>query len=344
VGVKEYAAPAPHIYAMKTKLLSPEKLRELASANSFSDFVSLLRETRYSALGLSLDPDQLAAAIIEENRDRINYLKKISPPKSLCIIEILEDWSDQKNFLQTLYSLSANKKHLKPQGSLSKKLIEKIEMGLVSPDLSPQSLKRILEAVLDNRTRKIWYNFLDYYEETRTLDVFYIAGLKDMIERTRFCLRKMGKRDRFEIEDLLCPLIDYEISLYTLNAFRRRMRNKSEKLLQDLKGCRVDGRAVSSATEETIATIIYDRLYQAYELEKERAAGVEELDQQARIKIKRILRKRSERILSSYPFKPSLFLSMYLLLTLEKEDLMSIISGVLAKKTREDIVAALSVS
>ncbi len=340
--ITEYAPEAPHIYAMKTRLISSEKMKELAMSRDLEEFTTILKETRYGAVGSGSQPFSLIDSIKGHILKEKEFLEKITPEKPLCVMRALDDWYMEREALLVIEALARGSKPKKVYGRLASEILSKYEMGILAIDTTVQGIRRAIESIEDKEVRKSWFKALEYYGEIGSMDPFYITSLKRLIDRLEGCVGSLGNRDKREVYGLLCPLIDYYIMLYSLNA-RKLGLQRAYQLLSGLNGCRIRGDQLASLPDEASFVGAIERLLDAYRISHHKLSSVEDADMVLSAGTRRLSRRRCLSVYPGYPFKPSIYIALYVLLAIEQEDLMRIISGIVSGMSGEKILESLSI-
>ncbi len=348
MGYKEYAVIAPRIYAMRSRFLTPQKLSDLAHASDLTEIQNLLKDTRYGGSELKIKTyDDLADRISAVISNDIMFLKKIAPSVAKKIIDTVIGWEEEKELLTTLARLSKEKKsslQTKSWSPLVNEILEKINLGLITVDLSPQGIKRIIEAIPDKELRMNWMQYHKYYEDTGSLYIFEAASFIRFLDKLQTILEKLGRRDRSALKRQLCPIIDYYVLLYTYNLVNLARKQQLEDIIQRINGCNIDGDTVKKAIEYGGLPQLYEKIMDSHGIQHEKITDEYMGDVQYKIGLRKLMRHRSEQVFVSFPFTPRLLVAALQLLFIEKEDIMVILAGKITRAKPEELIKNLSIS
>ncbi len=341
-GALEYASVAPRLFALKSRLIDRTKMQELAQAEDIGDFLKLLRDTRYSdyinnaktvrdiAKGISrryFEDTMLVLGFSKGSGKEIIFnMIRFEEGRALLSIAkpVLE--GDTRTAIELASSLP-------PYKSLTY-LSQNIEGLVSSQDESRVSvLKRVIELIQDRVLRKWFEKGVKLYESEQKLALVEAALMTGMLSVVNNVLKKESGSRRDELENLLCPLLDYE-ALRTISNLLKVVRNEHllSRVINETRACRITPPDLSRAASSGSFLSLYTMLSEAYELGIGRVSSEEEADEKVFVGIRKLVRRRCEHQFASYPFTPALPVAGYLFLRLEYMDLMSLISRLLVSQ------------
>ncbi len=335
----KYAGIAPRIYVFKSKLLDAQKLFELSQAPSIEDFTRLLRDTRYSGdIGSASTISEVSKGITKRYFRDLAFLYKIAGDVDGEIIGFLMKLEEVKFILKLIRpviegDLETAKKIAKDM-PVTKNIRSAVEAVLSLESVSGESKTSIVKRIIDLVEDKIIKNWFDdalkIFDSEQRVCVLEASVIMSAANNLMWILRKTSGTVRIDVKRLLCPLIDYLLIRTAANLIRATSNEQViNQYVRGCRGCIVTSTDIGRGVSSRSFLPVYSRLCEAYGIELERVGSEEEADRRVWIKLKKLIRKRCNHQFESYPFTPALTIAAALMLYIEYNDLMSILSNIL---------------
>lgn len=330
IGAHKYSWFLPKAYSWLSKLIAPDKLKEIEAAKDLKGFLNALKGTRLSAYVLyTPSPLVIDVSIRKFYKNEIKTLLSIVPEQDVIYLKnsLLPTFVRELFFILTNYPqrdvkwLQAYKDSFI---TIDPSVVEKL---ISSPPPPAFQTMRALEEVL-NLIEDIHYkSFMmeDEIHKTEQNDIpaiesyYYLKALNRVIEGL--------PRNAYAVDpkEVVCPYVDLE-AIRTISFYLVNRGSFPEYILKLCPiGCYGFELADLSFSEKKVKEL-YLKLSEHYKVTLDINKEIYEIDKELGKKLKEKVQKYSRKAFASYPFSVSVPLGLLYLLLGEKDFLLSTLS------------------
>lgn len=330
----DYAEVIPRVRGVKSRLVRPEVMKEAAVAESMSEALSLLREAPYPGLSEAKTIAQASQIIWTTYFKTVGKLADLSPSPAREIVRSLLLEEDLRDVL-SIYHLAVSGKVVEEKlpsyylpGSVTRSIYEDPEAFS-----SPQKIERIAEgaeiSIYFQRATSVYAKLKEGPAALWAIPMAVAALYADVAE--------------IDAEELLCPRIEEELfSALLLSKVFGADPRLVESTLPEAPACGLEKRSLLfaySAEAEPLA--LAGELRNIMRSIKPEGKSLDEVLLSTRRSARQRILKSSYRIFAGYPFNASFVLAGALLLRMEVENLLYIISSKEHRVSTEKILQGL---
>ncbi len=335
MSTASYASIAPRIYAFKSQLLDDTRISELMRASGIEDFVRLLKDTRYSsAIGNEQDIEKISVLIEEKILEEKQFLETISISVAKQIVKylnIIEEIKETMAIIRTYLNEGPTGLDRfttrKFMPATSKILSMLKEFTYDTREKSVQNLvKRVTEFIEDPEIKRIFSNSLAEKDVQDNIALLEFRLVSTAFKKMMDIIKESKNYTGIDLKEILCPYMDFIFVQMFTNLL---MTNKNLQLGQadtlSRATCTLsEGLKTAISTNSTLP--LYQTLVARFGLPQIKRENVGDLDEQVEIEILKKVKKKAQRAFLSYPFTPSLAVAAYLMLEIERRNLMRILA------------------
>ncbi len=331
------ASEVPRLYYLKGRLLSPQRLADLARSADLDELARLLRDTRYQeclhgAQGARGMADALTRCAL---RDKL-FIHRIADPDARIVTGELLRAEDARNIVMIIkrYVVEGPRGIGElDEGTLHGESLELYRLLLEQPVESreqqasaPLLLKRVSDSLADKALKRDLREAQKLYESEQDLGVVeaYVASrrLADVVSAASRVENRTGPSPR----DIVCPYVDYLFAQMLANLFMHtRNPNVVANIAIPRATCRLKD-VISAVLASASPLQLYQALQAKYRLPAKKFDNEADADETVGAQVAALVLQRARRAMLSYPFTPSLPIALYMAVEMELQALTRILS------------------
>lgn len=335
MSTASYASIAPRIYAFKSQLLDDTRISELMRVSGIEDFVRLLKDTRYSsAIGNEQDIEKISILIEEKILEEKQFLESVSIAVAKQIIKYL-------NIIEEIKEIMAIVKTYLNEGptglerfttrkfmpTTTKILSMLKEFTYDTREKSVQNIvKRVTEFIEDPEIKRTFSNALAEKDIQDNIALIEFRLVSMAFKKIIDIIKESKNYTGIDIKEILCPYTDFIfVQMFTnLLMTTKNLQFGQADVLSRATCILAESLKTAISTNSTLP--LYQSLVTRFDLPQVKRDNVGDLDEQVEVEILKKVKKKAQRAFLSYPFTPSLAVAAYLLLEIERRNLMRILA------------------
>ena len=325
----DYAKVVPRLRALKARLASDEKFRELATVAKIDDALAIVRETMYSR---ALEAKTLYGmqermmAIFWEN---VSPLRELLPEKSRLVVEAFLRDEELKDLLVILARILQGKPSI--WGVPTARIEGTLTRRIASDPEAVASQTGFLEALKGSWARELVEDALQAYRETG--DPAAVVWSHTPLSAMAYsqALKSLDPSDRIGAERILCPIIEYKLVSSLVQAKGMGLEPRVvDRLLSGISQCGIEWRLYRQAYDREPGPLeLATSLRELARIVKLDGRNLEEVMESARRSFRLALKRACMAAYSAYPFTPALAAAGVALLRVNMEDMLAALQSIM---------------
>ncbi len=337
-----YAEILPKLRILKSKLLTPDKARELLSTSTIEDALAVLRDTMYAVASEARSVEGATVALVNLFFSIARGLEAHAPSDAKQFIKAFmgdEELRDALIALQRAYLGKPGVYELptyRVEGSLLRRIAQDPE-AIANPH-------RFVEAAQDTWARSFILRVSELYNEAKEARVVSWYHLPSSIKLYASAMEKLDSVSRRNVERILCPMIHYRIASALLQAKASNFDARIlDRVMEGLKACGVNWAQLRLVYErepspQDLAVSLRDLLRRVRLEGKDYIEALESARRSYRVESK----MSALAAYASYPYNPALVVAALMLVKLDIEDVKTALTSI-SLRLKPDEYAVLTV-
>jgi len=327
---------APRLRAFRSRLLSRQRIQDLARVEGLEELVRLLKDSRYAKYVSSASRlEELSSGITQCFLDDVEHLKRVCGGVAYTLINMLSCVDVVKtifSIIRAIYFEGASGLKRIPSYRLygEAKTVYDYLAQQAYEDRERRSVralvKRVADSIREPVIREALIQSVAKLESTEDPNVIEVATATLLAQRLLEAIPRDGIRLSVPIEKMVVPYIDYLVVQSQANLLLlKRVERALVEIALKAASPKV-AEAISTSISTGSALVLYQALARAHGLPSVKLESESQADEIVYRGIFRRIRSDAELAFASYPFTPALGVAAYFLAYIEYRDLMSILA------------------
>ena len=340
----KYAQLVPKLRALKSKLITLDRVREVVAQPSLEEAVSFLKDTIYGEALSSGDLASLQRSLTEFYCSRLDSIAKATPREASPLIEAFKHEVEAGDLVVVAQAVGRGGE--RPETST--KNIESCEAmkALSEPD-ALTSTTRFLEVVQGTWASR-YQSVLKKVIESRGSPLASWARLVIVAGEYSRALEALEPRvSRRAAARVLCPYLNWMIAASLLQAKREGVEARLlEEVLVNVPSCgfRLSRARLVYEREAGVEGLIASISEAVPGVRIEASKDLVEALESARVEARRESARRASGIFSGFPFHAGILAAGVMLLKFNIEDLVTVLHGVALRLPSEEYLPVTTLS
>ncbi len=331
-----YAHVAPRIHALRGRLVKPDFLRSLIELPSWSDFLRVIRDTRFGRqVHEKTTPIELEKIIYKTFLGDVKILHRIAPKEAKPIAEYYR-YLVLKDDLTTIAVKLQEGEQIRREDLI---LVDDPLVSRLYEELSvAPSMQRFLEIVRHEPVYKAVDTALKVYQETGESSLFISSISLELLRMVNKAIDALDAEGRRYCRKVMCFRNDYTVASFIINGHLAGMgREKIASVVDPHLPCHIDASIVNSMVEVESAEHAVSLLKQTRYSQAVTEEVFETLDR-FRQMVRSLAWRAANTVINGSPFHAGYILAGLEASLIEAEDMISVATGKYLGLEKEEIL------